>query len=309
MCVLARNEDSTVPCVHSKIDELVRLVRPRDGHKKVFAMIDAYLDESGIHEGAKVCVIAGYFGGPGQMKRFEKAWKNTLAEYSFPMKDFHAKNLLKKPKHAPMLKSLAKLAGQQPKVYPVAYGLVVDDFNRFSLAERKFLTGATIGNKSGKLLSSGCPSKPYFCPFQSVIKIVCGYAPVGGKAHFSFGLGRSFAEYALQLFKQMHAESEIQKPFNTWNSRNRLGEPLFPLAEETAPLQAADLLVHLIYLHMAECLQRGERGTFSTAPSDLAGLCIANVQDQSKELVYQDKTCLQKMIDQAKSIAPRWKTV
>lgn len=70
----------------STIDELVRLVHPRDGHKKVLAMIDAYLDESGIHDGSKVCVIAGYFGGPGQMKRFEKAWKETLARYSFPMK-------------------------------------------------------------------------------------------------------------------------------------------------------------------------------------------------------------------------------
>jgi hypothetical protein len=94
-------------------------------------MIDAYLDESGIHEGAKVCVIAGYFGGSGQMKRLEKAWKKTLAEHSFEMKDFHAKDLIKVPKHALMLKSLAKLIGEQPRVYPVAYGIVVDDFYTF----------------------------------------------------------------------------------------------------------------------------------------------------------------------------------
>ena len=183
----------------SKIDEIVKLVHPRDGHKKVLAMIDAYLDESGIHEGAKVCVIAGYFGGPGQMKRFEKPWKQTLDHYSFPMREFHAKDLVKCPKHKPMLESLAKVIGEQPKVYPVAFGLVVNDFYSFSLAERRFLTGATIGNESGKLLTSGCPSKPYFCPFQSILKIVTGYAPVGGKAHFSFGLGRPFAEYALPI--------------------------------------------------------------------------------------------------------------
>ena len=296
-----------MPCVQSKIDELVRLVRPRDGHEKVLAMIDAYLDESGIHNGAKVCVIAGYFGGPGKMKRFEKAWKKALADYSFPMKEFHAKDLLKVPKHAPMLRSLAKLAGEQPRVYPVAYGLVVDDFNSFSRDERRFLTGATLGERSGKLLTSGCPGKPYFCPFQSVIKIVTGYAPVGGKAHFSFGLNTQFAGYALQLFKQMHTDPHVEKPYNTWKSRDRLGEPLFPLAQETAPLQAADLLVHLIYKHMLERVESGERGTFTKMPSDLAGFCIANVQDQSKELVYQDKECLRKMIDKAKSISPKWK--
>jgi hypothetical protein len=270
-------------------------------------MIEAYLDESGIHAGAKVCVIAGYFGGPGQMKRFEKAWCETLKRYSFPVEDFHAKDLIKSPKHKPMLESLARVAGEQPKVYPVAYGIVVDDFYSFSLDERKFLTGATIGNKSGKLLSSGCPSKPYFCPFQNIIKIVCGYAPVGGKAHFGFGLGRPFAEYALQLFKQMLAESEIQKPFNTWKSRERLGAPFFPLAEDTPALQAADLLVHLIYLHMSEGINTGERGNFLKMPDHLARFCIANVRDQSKELVYQDKACLQKMIDKAKSLSPKWK--
>jgi len=225
----------------SKVDELMRLIHPRDRHRKVLAMIDAYLDESGIHDGAKVCVIAGYFGGPGQVKRFEKAWEQTLDRYSFPMKDFHAKDLIKSSKHKPMLESLAKIVGQQPKVYPVAFGLVVDDFLGFTLSERKFLTGATISNKSGKLLTTGCPGKPYFCPFQGIIKRVCGYAPIGGKAHFSFGLGRPFAEYALQLFKQMHEQNEIVKPFNAFESRDRLGQPLFPLAEETAPLQAADL--------------------------------------------------------------------
>ena len=273
---------------------------------KVFAMIDAYLDESGIHDGAKVCVIAGYFGGPGQMKRFERAWKETLDRYSFPMKDFHAKDLLKISKHAPMLRSLAKLAGEQPRVYPVAYGIVVDDFYTFSLDERKFLTGATLGETSGKLLTSGCQSKPYFCPFQQIIKIITGYAPVGGKARFNFGVDRPFAKYARALFKQMHEQPEVEKPYKTWKTRDRLGESFFPLAVETAPLQAADLLVHLVYKHMTDSVERGERGTFTRMPSELAALCMANVQDQSKEFVYQDRECLQKVIDTAKTISPKW---
>jgi hypothetical protein len=157
------------------------------------------------------------------------------------------------------------------------------------------------------LLTSGCPSKPYFCPFQQIIKIVTGYAPVGGKARFSFGVNRPFAEYALALFKQIHAQPEVEKLYKTWGSRDRLGEPFFPLAEETAPLQAADLLVHSVYRHMTESIERGERGNFSQAPSEIASLCMANVQDQSKEFVYQNRECLQKVINTAKSISPKWK--
>lgn len=240
------------------------------------------------------------------MKRFERAWKEKLAQYSFPMKDFHAKDLIKNPRHMPMLKALAKVTGQQPKVYPVAYGLVVDDFYTFSRDERRFLTGATLGEESGKLLTSGCPSKPYFCPFQQIIKIVTGYAPVGGRAHFSFGVNRPFAEYALALFRQIHAQPSVEKPYKTWSSQDRLGEPFFPSAEETAPLQAADLLVHLVYLHMTASLEKGDRGNLSQMPSELAALCMTNVRDQSKEFVYQDRVCLQRMIDTAKAISPKW---
>ena len=85
-----------------KLDELMRLVHPSDGHPEVFAMIDAYLDESGIHAGATVCVIAGYFGGPGQMRKLERSWSRALREFSFEMADFHAKEPLKySPVHSP----------------------------------------------------------------------------------------------------------------------------------------------------------------------------------------------------------------
>ncbi|MGD0793495.1 MAG: hypothetical protein ABR920_17135 [Terriglobales bacterium] len=46
-------------------------------------MIDAYLDESGVHDGAAMCVIAGYFGGNGQFRRFERDWKKVLSRFRF----------------------------------------------------------------------------------------------------------------------------------------------------------------------------------------------------------------------------------
>lgn len=279
----------------------MRLVYPRDGHKKVIAMIDAYLDESGIHDGARACVIAGYFGGPGQMKRLEAAWKRTLSEFGFPMKDFHAKDLMKSKRHRPMISALTDTIGAQPKVYPISYAVVVDDFNLFSLQERRFMTGATLDPKTSKLVTSGCPNKPYFVPFQNIIKLVTDYAPVGGKAHFSFGVDRPFADYALTWFRQVNANNSKERPISLWKSRDRLGTPLFPKAAETAPLQAADLLVHLTYLEMED---RRISGLFKE-PSNLLLACMANLRDPLDQ-VFQNKECLQNVIDQANKLVPKW---
>ncbi len=202
-----------------------------------------------------------------------------------------------------MLEALAKVAGEQAKIHPLAYGIVVEDFNSFSLDERRFLTGATLMG-TGKLTTTGCPSKPYFTPFQNIIKVVTNYAPVGGKAHFFFGLGRPFSEYALTMFSQIKSQNEMKRAVNTWASRDRLGDPAFPAAEETAPLQAADLLVHAIYLHMQEEVSAGRSGDFTKPPSGIARRCVAN--GKAGDLVYQNKTCLQKMLDQAKNLCPAW---
>ena len=52
---------------------------------KILAMVNAYLDESGIHDGAAICVISGYFGGPGRGKKFEKLCRKTLDDARLPM--------------------------------------------------------------------------------------------------------------------------------------------------------------------------------------------------------------------------------
>jgi hypothetical protein len=283
------------------------LVHPRDGHKKVFAMIEAYLDESGIHDTAKMCVIAGYFGGPGQMRKLEKAWKKTLVKYKFPMRNFHAKSLLKTRDHRPMLRDLAQVVGEQKKLYPVTYAIVIDDFYCFSLAQRRFLTGAILGATSGKLLTSGCPDKPYFAPFQNILKIVTDAAPVGGKAHFSFGLNTQFSKYALALFKQIVDNPPPKdSAIATWKSRDRLGMPLFPLAADTAQLQAADLLVHLEYRMLDDWRTTGKTGESPDHIYELLGLAWANRRSDSDH-VYQNKENIQKAIDQAKTLAPHWK--
>jgi hypothetical protein len=129
------------------------------------------------------------------------------------------------------------------KIHPVSFGIIVEDFNSFCLNERRFLTGAKLTN--GKFTTSGSPSKPYFVPFHKCLEVVANYAPVGGKAHFFFGLDRPFAQYATTLF------GEVKETIGL-SYRSRLGDPAFPLAKEAPPLQAADFLAYLTYRYMQE---------------------------------------------------------
>lgn len=154
-------------------------------------MIDAYLDESGVHQGAEVCMIAGYFGGRGQWRKFGNAWEQVLGDFDVPLNEFHAQNLVKRTnffhgwtdtESNELQFALAQTIAEF-KIHPVAQGVLVKDFFKFSLMARRFMTGATL-TREGQLEETGSPERPYFDPFQPVLKRVLNYAPVGGKAHF-----------------------------------------------------------------------------------------------------------------------------
>jgi hypothetical protein len=275
------------------IDEFAGLVHPRDGHPKIFAMIDAYLDESGIHDGAPICVIAGYFGGSGQWRKFEQDWRDLLEGAEVPLEEFHAKDLIKRrgfflkwgnDKHAQFLNGIAETICRY-KIYPVSQSLILKDFNALSLGEKKFFTGARIDH-DGKLLTSGCSGKPYFMPFQYCLRHVCSYAPVGGKAHFFFGLDRSFYEYATDLFKFL--KEHVDMP-----NKERLGDISAPMAKLTPQLQAADYHSYLTYLHGQERIQTGN--WMSPPPMDPLNAIVQRVRHKD-DCIFFDTHCLRGML-------------
>jgi len=209
------------------------MVHPRDGHPKVLAMIDAYFDESGIHDGAEVCLIGGYFGGKGQWRKFEKLWERVLRD--FGLRAFHGKEMVKRRDSSSLQWALAQVIAQS-KIYPIVSAVPVREFFKLSLMERRFMTGATL-TPEGRLKESGNPNRPYFAPFQQTIRRVLSYAPVGGKAHFFFGLDSKFGEYAVDLYRKLQETGVHQY-------QERFGTIAFPPAEDTPALQAAGARGH-----------------------------------------------------------------
>ena len=263
-------------------------------------MMDAYLDESGVHDDARVCVIAGFFGGSGKWKKFANDWRALLKRFDVPLAEFHAKDIFPKPRgffhptnwngdHEAFRSAVAQTIAGHTKIHPVSAGIIVPDFKSFSQEERRFMTGAT--SKNGRLVSSGCPGKPYFVPFQHVVRTICGYAPVGGKAHFHFGLARPFAEYAAALARQIKTD-DLQG--GLWGWKDRLGRVESPLASQTPQLQAADFLANLTYHHMLDA--GADLGI--VFPSPLLQTCLENRLSQ-EDFFFSSEYTLKRTLDEA----------
>lgn len=236
-------------CKSQWIDDLIKLVHPKDGHTKIAAMLRGYLDESGIQDGASLCLVGGYFGGPGQWRKVGIAWQKVLDKFFVP--EFHAKQFWAfnpsgqrvgpykgwdERKASQFLSKLISIINGH-RIHPVSTMLVVDAFNRLTYNQRRFLTGGAL--RDGQFVTSGCPSKPYFVPFTSVILGIASHAPFGGKAHFFFDLNKNFKGYALDLYAIVK-QSEVQV-------KDRLGEIGFPTGQEAVQHQTADMLCYLSY--------------------------------------------------------------
>jgi hypothetical protein len=127
-------------------------------------MLLVYLDESGIHSNASPCVIvAGYFGKKGEWRRFESRWEGVLRRFRVPLDEFHALDAIKRQKffapwpedtHAHFLTALGQAVGQS-LIHPISYGIYTEDFFKFSLNQRRFLTSwgvwfSRVDDKSAK---------------------------------------------------------------------------------------------------------------------------------------------------------------
>jgi hypothetical protein len=243
----------------------------------------SYLDESGIHEDAQVCVIAGYFGGIGQWRKFEKLWNKVLRKFGVPRDEFHTKDVVKRRDSAQLQLALASAIARY-KIYPVAQGIFVQDFYKFSPNERRFLTGAIL-TPEGRLQDTGSPNRPYFAPFQPLVKRVLSYSPLNGRTHFFFGLDRPFSKYATGLYSTLSGW-----PHHPYHEH--FGAISFPLAKDTPGLQAADFLVHLTYLHM---LDRMKANNWYVSPPQVVRILHTNIRDR-EDLCYQDEQCIRETL-------------
>jgi hypothetical protein len=235
-------------------------------------MIQAFLDESGIHDGAEVCVIAGYCGHQSTWKRFSKRWCTILRAADVPIDKFHAVDLIEhhkfffqmpRDKHEELIMDLAHTVASV-NIYSVTVGLILGTFLNLSEPQKRFFTGTTIDDSisPGKLCTSGCPTTPYFMPFLHCVRKVFDNVPKLA-IDFHFGFAQSFYGYAAQMFEMIRQRDPAVRT------------PLQSDAKSTPEMQAADFLSYTSYKHMQE---RHASGDWNVMPSEPLRTLLTNRQ-------------------------------
>lgn len=222
----------------------------------VLAVLQVFLDESGIHGGAQMCVIAGFIGSETQWSLFRERYVRGSPHALSP--GLHAKKFFARHdrKRVPPYADLSDAEATQliaslteavatTDVWPILAALEVNTFREYSLEERKRLTGhRRVAN--GPIPISGAPSKPYYVVFQSaLVQAVQHVKRPDLRVRFLFDEQNVLAPFALQLYAYV-------KRARLWGlPPERLEEAAFGNRVQNPALQAADLLAYCWYqLHV-----------------------------------------------------------
>lgn len=242
-------------CVLGFLDWLVSGYTPYGEDKYVLMLIGqmggykALFDESGIHDRAPICVVAGYIGSLSEWRRFDEAWEPYSKDPGFHAKSFFARD--NQGHRVPPYDSWDDERGQKYlgyllesvttlKLYPVGALVDVQAFRRYSKDERRLLTGG-YATRSGKWKHSGAPTKPYYTVFiHAVLSALDRADRHDWKIHFVCDRQRQFAPLALKLYSRMKDDLE---PIDS----DRMGAITFESRYEAIGLQAADLLAYCWY--------------------------------------------------------------
>jgi hypothetical protein len=236
----------------ARIEILAKHIHPRDGEKE-FCILEACMDESGIHEGAHVCVIAGYWGSVKKWIRFESRWQEIILNANEPsLKEFHSvdfwyangerKGVFAKWSDQKATQFIDDLASciVDSKLFPTSAVLVTSEWKKLNKQERMFLTGGYYSPIRNEWLTHGAPNKLYFFPFQLAIANPAFGCPPGLHVHYFFDLNKQFRNHALNLYALLKADTRIR-------CRHQLGGIDFESSHDLLGLQAADLFAYQTY--------------------------------------------------------------
>lgn len=246
-------------------------------------MVEAYMDESGIHDGAHVCVIAGYWGSEKKWKQFEPWWSQIIKDAKEPsLKEFHSaefwyadgkrKGVFSRWSDAKADKFIDDLVRCiiETKVFPTSAALVVDEWEKLNKAERMLLTGGYYHLARQRWVTMGAPNKFYFFPFAVALASPAVHCKPGLHMHYTFDLNKQFKNHAVNLYA-------LLKNDRTLECRHRLGPLVLATGEEPVGLQAADLFAYQTYKFGRERIRSGRPVPIENVPALLQKL-LTNLQ-------------------------------
>jgi len=251
-------------------------------------MLQAYMDDSGSHDGARVCTLAGYFGGWRRWMEFELAWGKVLLAYN--VEEFHARRFWGRDKQGYRLdeykswddKKAKRFLGElltiiesSKEIHPFASGVVASEWEQQTLSDRRMFTGASPRRPSGK------PSKSIFLALQRCVICVARYCKPGIKANYFIDSNKQLDAWATICFYEM---KERYKQDND-DICLSMGT-LTPDDSKTAlPLQAADLLAYEARLYAENVIVTGNRNTMR----ETYRRALANIRSEDDFWLFDER--------------------
>lgn len=247
------------------IDRLISLTYPRGSWDKWVVMLQAFIDESGIHDGAPFSVVAGYLGSARHWKHFEEFWGPHAMGQGFHAKSFFARDpqgnrvtpytewdeAKAETYFNELLRAIASV-----NIYPIGGIVDVAEFNKYSEEERAHLTGRD--RRSGRQTITGAPTKPYYLAFQEAIaSSLHRLTRRDLQIHFTFDQQNQLAPLALEMFRY------FKRPEYPYASN--MGDAIFASRNDAIGLQAADLLCYCWFKRITERSQNRNIGRFVEA--------------------------------------------
>lgn len=210
----------------------------------------AYADESGVQQSPAYCVVAGYIASPRAWDAFRQAWKAML--YKYQIDELHAKKFFGRKAGHGQYAHLAKEEASaliddainiinHHRLNPIGSIIDVEAFDKLTLGERRFLTGAL--RKGNSLWGTGSPNQSFYIPFKWFVQWALEYTPIGTKVHFVFDQQGQRGGLCLEIFDNM-------KRLGFLKDNGRLGDIIFANSKEKVEIQAADILSHLVYTYV-----------------------------------------------------------
>jgi Protein of unknown function (DUF3800) len=270
-------------------------------------VLHAYVDDSGIHDNSRLCLVAGYFGSEQQWMRFDEKWSNALTD--FEVEEFHANRYWSHVNGADVseyrgwdterdnrfINQLLHVIESANRIFPVCCSVVMAEWNALPSDERSYLTGGTYHADSGKIVRPGAPLKPYFLAFLTAISLAIDYCKPGHRMHFSFDPNKRFSGYAREYFREIRNWGSDHGMLEKYN---KLGDIFFPDSKLTPAIQAADLLAYESYQRGLELIERGRQGL----RSEILARAITNIRNLNADSKIFDKYGFDLMLATYRSI-------
>jgi hypothetical protein len=216
---------------------------------KLYAMLHAYTDASGSHDGSPQCIVAGYWGGKNEWGRFEREWNAVLKSENIA--EFHAKNFWHRPRvrefkdwddarHAQFIDRLLSIV-ENHKVFPFGLGVDIAEWNRQPAYYRKIYSGfhQDVDVRDEKL-------KAIFLSFQMAVGTIAHYCHDGVMMHFFFDKDPQVMGRIASCYTELSKPDQKHSPKEARLVR-AMGELHFADSVDSAPIQAADLLAYELY--------------------------------------------------------------